>query len=512
VQLSDGRRELQCDSTWAGFQTLPSELVDFLVTQCDGFSTRDSSALESLHPVEYNPFRTFAITLPHRLQTEEKTDLEPPEVDLDAFGLEPDSADLALDFAGLVMSLADRIPHALGAFPDATPDERSLFHHYVSHVAVIMMPYEHARNPWKLHYPAVAHGRTFPDQTALYHAMLSQAAFNISNLRAGDHAMTVTGFRHYAAAIRQLVLVIGEKMNDFGSLLASILTLVFAETYSGESRQWRYHFQGAWQLFNQYRACEPWKITDFVCVSIQSLNIVKVISETSDVVESRGAHETVRGDETSSALGPILSTFDFGFTIGASPATLRCIAAITEFRKAGEPFGAGSAQAFLEETLAQLNTCLRDVGSTQLDKTNGEDEATERCSSQAQRISFVYATYIYLYRTVLHVPPQTVANYVSSTFDNVSTFYACNQGNFSIWPAFMAAVEATADADIASAREWLDWATSFGLGNRVSVRRVVEEVWKRRETHSRLFGMARGMVAIEWRDVVQELDCDVLLL
>ena len=76
----------------------------------------------------------------------------------------------------------------------------------------------------------------------------------------------------------------------------------------------------------------------------------------------------------------------------------------------------------------------------------------------------------------------------------------------------MAAVEATTDADISSAREWLARSTSFGLGNRASVQRVIEKVWERRETQATILGIARGMIAIDWRDIMQELDCDVLLV
>ncbi|KAH7057350.1 fungal-specific transcription factor domain-containing protein [Macrophomina phaseolina] len=538
VQQSDGRRALHCESTWAGFPTLSPDLVDLLVAQCDENYTRDS-ALGPLQPVQHNPFFTFAVAPPCALKAGAESEVELPldlqidssvDLGMNCFAELPiqdssaqlqvvSSAELGMDsLAGLAVSFANQTPHALEAFPDTTPAERSLFHHYVSHVAAIMMPYEHARNPWKLHYPAVARGRTFPDQAALYHAMLSQAAFNISNLRAGDDAMAATGCRHYAAAIRQLMFVIGDNVNDFGALLASIMTLVFAETYCGESRKWRHHLQGAWELFEQYRACEPWKVTDFVCISIQSLNIIKIISETSNIAGSRSARNTVRINERSGDLGAIMSTFDFGFTIGASPAILKCIAGISEFRKAGKGFGDVTTEAFLEETLAQLNICLRDTLGPmqqipQQEETSREDEDAKHLHpSHAQRISFVYATYIYLYRTILNVPPQTVKDYVSRVFDNVSTFYACSCGNFSIWPAFMAAVEATTDTDIVSAREWLAWATSFGLGNRASVRRIVEEVWERRETQSRLSGIAQGMVAIEWRDVMQELDCDVLLI
>ena len=383
--------------------------------------------------MNYNPFATFTVDFPYAAEAEPLVET-PSDRQLDSSSdLDTDSSsEPGMDFpVELAVSLASQIPHTMEAFPDTTPAERSLFHHYISHVAVIMMPYEHARNPWKLYYPAVAHGRAFPDQTALYHAMLSQAAFNISHLRSGDLIMTAAGTQHYAAAIRHLVPVIGDKVNDFGSLLASIMTLIFAETYSGEPRKWRHHLQGAWRLFNQYRDCEPWKVTDFVCVSIQSLNIIRIISETSEVAESQtneATQDTVQSNEASGTLGLIKSTFDFGFTVGASPAILECIASITKFRKAGKSFGDGESESFLERILGRLKVCLEDTIRLEQQilpqgEHYGEDEeASEFYSSHAQHISFVYATYIYLYRAILLVPPQIVANYVSKIFHYESMF------------------------------------------------------------------------------------------
>jgi hypothetical protein len=513
VQNPDGRREMLPESTWNGFRTLSSDLLDLLIVQCDEDNIPDSCS-DQWPPAVYNPFSAFRLKTRH--DSEALTDLE-----TDTY------PELQMEFATelqVMLNAEHKTDHhnqislALEAFPGRTPTERMLFHHYVSHVAIIMMPYEHARNPWKRHYPVVAHGRTFPDQTALYHAMLAQAAFNISELRAGDAVMMAAGSRHYEAAIQQLVSILGGKEKEFGSLLASIMTLIFAETYSGESRKWRHHFRGAWTLFEQYRASEPWKVTDFVCVSIQSLNIIKVISETSDVVEPNHNSNcrTIQGNNL--ALDLVSSTLDFGFTIGTSAAILDCISRITDFRKVGSSLGDPSTSEFLQEILARLNTCLRDelasFGQISTERQNGIGDAStfEHQSFHSQRVSFVYATYIYLYRAVLNVPPQTIQDYVSKIFENVSFFSACSHGNFSIWPAFIAAVEAATDDNIALAREWLIWATSFGLGNRPSMRRVIEHVWATRETLATNYDVSRGLIAIDWRDIMVELDCDVLLV
>ena len=114
-------------------------------------------------------------------------------------------------------------------FPEWTVGEKFLFHHYVSHVANIMMPYEHPRNPWKSHYPAVALEMASLKQNFLYSAMLAHAAFNIAHLRGNDDGFLRVGMKQYGDAIQALIHSIGQESLDFPATMASIMTLMFAE-------------------------------------------------------------------------------------------------------------------------------------------------------------------------------------------------------------------------------------------------------------------------------------------
>ena len=197
---------------------------------------------------------------------------------------------------------------------------------------------------------------------------------------------------------------------------------------------------------------------------------------------------------------------------------LACISRITTIRTTGGFLGDGKTEYIVANILSDLKGSLVDASNglernVEPDGAEIGDTTTLDCYAlHSQRISFVYATYIYLYRTVFDTPPQIVQSYISQVFQNVSNFYACSSGNFSIWPAFMAAVESYTNEDMESARKWLTWATSFGVGSRTSVRRIIESVWERRETLSRSSGIPKGVITVDWREVMQELDCDVLLI
>ncbi|KAF7545213.1 hypothetical protein G7Z17_g9356 [Cylindrodendrum hubeiense] len=331
--------------------------------------------------------------------------------------------------------------------------------------------------------------------------------------------------KHYGEAIKELLGTIAGEDHDCPATMASMMTLMFAELYSGPSGSWRHHFEGAWAWLKKHYNSEPWKSPDLIYISLQSLNIIKIIGDTSkgdQVPPQAGSHDEPKVTD-SIAVAPIPSTSDFGFTIGAPQNILHCIARITEFRnKPQSEYSEGEVDELLQELLSRLEIHRRQDDSHRIvdvesDKNNilvevpsGEEQPPPEALDQNN--AFVNATYIYMYRSLLNVPPKTVKAYVQKTFSHVSSYFAISSGNFSIWPAFIAAVEACSEEDLIAAREWLSSATSFGIGSRSSIRLVVEEVWRRREAICTACGMELGLIVIDWRTVMQELGCDLLLV
>lgn len=201
-------------------------------------------------------------------------------------------------------------------------------------------------------------------------------------------------------------------------------------------------------------------------------------------------------------MSSIVSTSEFGFTIGAPKPILDCIARITDYHRHSDDENRGHET---DEFLASQLTILNQVRHAYSQKGGN-------LAMTSQSNAFIQATYVYLYRTLLDVPPAAVQSHVSRTFSHVSAFFSSSDGNFSIWPAFIAAVEAVTEENLARAKEWLDSSTSFGIGSRESIRLVVEEVWRRREDIACVSGLELGQIAVSWRDVMQELDCDILLV
>ena len=188
---------------------LPSDVVDHLIAQCDEISDgldQGLSTIVSCETTSQNPFSV--ITLDLNPQQPDELLLEPAVIEKPFAFLEP----------------------TICLYPDWSTDEKFLFHHYVNHVSVIMLPYDHPRNVWKTHYPAAAVELASSGQKYLYNAMVAHAAFNVARL-GGDFMGSITslGVKHYGNAIQTLIPTIGSENLDFPTTMASIMTLMFAE-------------------------------------------------------------------------------------------------------------------------------------------------------------------------------------------------------------------------------------------------------------------------------------------
>ena len=254
-------------------------------------------------------------------------------------------------------------------------------------------------------------------------------------------------------------------------------------------------------------------LDDLSSASVQSLGVAKIIGDTARSVNSspQGASGVNSLDADRAARMSILATSNFGFTIGADSEIMGCISRITEFcNRQTEGSAVQTAEEFMEDILAILNRHRRSIES--YSDTSDDISLTEPSGAAAQRAAFVYATYIFLYPSVLDVAPRVVRPHVSKTFAQVSCFFSRSSGNFSFWPAFVAAAEAYTDEDISIAQAWLEKAVALGLGNRVSAQRVLREVWKKRGELSRQTGLDPGSVIVDWRAMMQTLETDVLLI
>jgi hypothetical protein len=297
-----------------------------------------------------------------------------------------------------------------------------------------------------------------------------------------------------------------------GLQLVYDLTVDAQEIYSGNTSSWRAHFQGAWKFLIDQQDLLPWATSVFAESSTQSLCLIKIISDTSSLNDEWGSFEYDAVLDQEKLVASISSSSLFGFTIGATGTLMNCIA---DIRRLAYELQTGISDQSIDDgahdILVRLDQCHESLINNVFSESDSEASKNGKMALYHLN-AFIAATYIYLYETLFDLPPNQVKEYVARVFYNIQAFFALGDGNFSLWPAFIAATAAYDPADMKAAKTWLRSASQVGIGNRVKVRAVIEEVWRVRETSSVDTGQGVGHIKVDWRDVMRKLDLDILLV
>ncbi|KAJ5784464.1 uncharacterized protein N7503_009676 [Penicillium pulvis] len=162
-----------------------------------------------------------------------------------------------------IVSCSPSSPHSELSLPLFQDSEISLLlYHYKDHVAGLLQPVLHPENPWRTTYvPFALEGR--PDlllaqnpapsstaSTAIFHGLLSSAAFHIRNLTGGSERFNNLGFRHRTKALQALktALVDTDDPHLYTVQLTAMLSLVTIDTITGEDADFPIHLKGCRQL------------------------------------------------------------------------------------------------------------------------------------------------------------------------------------------------------------------------------------------------------------------------
>lgn len=116
----------------------------------------------------------------------------------------------------------------------------TLMYHYKNHVAELLQPVFHPRNPWRTTYlPFALEGcpdlclakNSMPSSgvsISLFHSILSSAAFHLRNVMGGSREYHNLGLQHRAKALRALkfALVAPNNSHQYTVYLTAMLSLV----------------------------------------------------------------------------------------------------------------------------------------------------------------------------------------------------------------------------------------------------------------------------------------------
>jgi hypothetical protein len=207
----------------------------------------------------------------------------------------------------------------------------------------------------------------------------------------------------------------------------------------------------------------------------------------------------------------------FGRTLGASSSIMECISEINGlYRK--KSLGTGpvlAASASLKLTRMWMDDTSEPLPEPTLDSNWNTILLTGSIETKANRLhlrAFKIATTIYYHRLSDSVAPRELAPYVSEVSNCLSKFVEICGGNYTLWPAFIASVEAFEEDVKYKFRKLFETTWKMGMGNRPKVIDIVERVWEIRAHRAAETRQQLGDVSVDWREVKRELQTDVLLL
>ncbi|KAH8698944.1 fungal-specific transcription factor domain-containing protein [Talaromyces proteolyticus] len=384
--------------------------------------------------------------------------------------------------------------------------EARLFHHYVDQVAFLMMPVDMKANPWRCVYASIATHHSSHASRSLYHALLALSAFHLSVLHSDRcdvaNEYKLQAMKHYCSALGSLRTSLDQQVDEFIACAAVLLTLAQIDgCYAPELGSWRKHFQGVIGLLTQFVQESPWVSSSDAWVISQSLSL------SSEIARSGSGSSFGYSQINDTLLGSVSQVSQFGYTIGASG---NVIQAISKIRWLAEGLSRGESLVDIDIQSGKILSELYTSGSDCV-RSQALENRQEYLSNLHRRI-FRNATIIYLYRTVYDVTPCAIQDRVSEVLHDTIDFLNMKGGSISIWPVFIAAVEACTEQGREMARRWLDYSCKLGIRNRHSARHIIQEVWKQRDEEAMLKHAQSGDIAVDWRQVQSWLGIDILLL
>ncbi|EPE25363.1 Zn2/Cys6 DNA-binding protein [Glarea lozoyensis ATCC 20868] len=403
--------------------------------------------------------------------------------------------------------------------PHGFEEENFLFSHYVSQLPGKMMPIDDGRNPWRSTYPSIAVlGAQTSSTEALYYAILAQSAYSISNLKGPKRGKNekAIAMRFSGKAIQELRRSLESPEKEYSSVLAALLSIMLAEhVFNHNSHGWRRHIRGAVGFVSQYVTQKPWMLSHDAWIITQNFVLAIVLSQTvcSGTINSPDYIKDIDG-----MVDDVISQPSFGYTMGGNTRLLGMIyqARQIDVQLANMGYKPG-IQGMKEDILVQVEEMF-----SQLEKPLDDDvelymEQQASNSARTRQLVEVHlnlfhgGVMIYFLCTVLQNPPSTVARQVSEVLNNTMTFVDTHSKYVSVWPVFMAMVEAYTLESLELANRYLASSNEVS-GNRKDIDRVVRQVWADREELASARQCNLGEIFVDWRDVMKKLNLDILLL
>ncbi|KAJ5529138.1 hypothetical protein N7527_002531 [Penicillium freii] len=387
----------------------------------------------------------------------------------------------------------------------------TLMYHYKNHVAELLQPVFHPRNPWRTTYlPFALAGcpdlclvqSSSPSSSvsiSLFHSILSSAAFHLRNVMGGSREYHKLGLQHRAKALRALkfALVAPNNSQQYTVYLTAMLSLVTIDTMTGEDSDFPIHLKGCRQLQRPDNASDA--LNDSTRQVSSICHFLSLLARTTaHELESRPwATEGPLFEEPYFHVDDTNIQYMYGITpyLGNMLQKTCQVAEYLAFYQYGE------MPAILLDACSEL---YDEIFSWDIESESFHlitlEEPTMLEIIRCQALAFHSAIVIFYYRAIENSSPVDLQERVRAIWKNLSLAedlkdaYSCGDKRAApmSWPAFIAACEAT------DRQPWVAWwerVQGYSMGNFKRQWKVIQEIWNIMNSDENV---------VSWRDALKQ--------
>ncbi|KAJ5817797.1 hypothetical protein N7447_007805 [Penicillium robsamsonii] len=385
-----------------------------------------------------------------------------------------------------------------------------LMYHYKNHVAELLQPVFHPRNPWRTTYLPFAlegchdlclvqnTGSTSGVSISLFHSILSSAAFHLRNVMGGSREYHNLGLQHRAKALRALkfALVAPKDSRQYTMYLTAMLSLVTIDTMTGEDSDFPIHLKG--------------------CRQLQRPNVSEVVDDSSRQISSICHFLSLLARTTAHELEPRPLTTEGPFfeepyfydddtniqyMYGITPYLGNLLQRTCQLAEYLAFYQDVEMPTLLLEACSSLH---HEIFSWHIDFESFDLIALEDPTMleviRYQALAFHSAIVIFYYQAIENSNPVDLQQRVGAIWTNLSLAedlkdaysYGEKRAAPMSWPAFIAACEAT------DRRPWVEWwerVQGYSMGNFKRQWKVIQEIWS-------IMNLDENVV--NWRDALKQ--------
>lgn len=381
-------------------------------------------------------------------------------------------------------------------------EQRELIHHWTSFVCWHLVPVDRPDNPFRSVFtPMALAGLASPSnqssgQVALFHALCATSAYSRGQLLNGEANALTLATKHYHLAILHLrhslanIKDSSELDMQRGAILATITMFSTMDMITGRASEWRTHLQGgaSWLSTIEGDVWDRDKSSSMVFQGYLAIAALCNISlpSTFDV-------------ESESFLDERYYVLDRFF--GLTRPILKHILKMNSLIKRISTTDPNPSAEVLDELETQLYM--------QTPETLDLESLDSLAQAMARHHAFVfyYASLIHFQRTLRRRAPSEVQDMVETAvghLENIEDLGGDAIGCTLVWPPFIVACECLTEDLQQRMLAWYMVKRRHGFMNLEISKDIAQELWRRRSVVS-------TDVDIQWQDVLQDLDMDIVL-